>query len=226
MVAFGFTTDPVHVPLTTWLNELFLMTSVEEMMIASIYLRRLSKGQGGASILTRYNTHRVVLIAVMIAHKYLQDDASTMGTKDWLQAFPFWTLPAFNSIEVSMLRLLDWKTHVSPEEYHQTMFNANAMVQARVYSSYEAQACIQIDPCTSGGGVHRKLSYHGHCFDQHGNVINFKLETSTDVHHHHLLEHSSQGTHQEDVRRNASTVWKLIARSGRSLTLHPSSSRN
>jgi hypothetical protein len=78
-----------------------------------MYLQRL-KTKDPTIRVTSYNLQRLLLVSVMLAHKYLDD--LYYSNKYWARIGGV-TVKEINHLEATVLQLLDWKMHVSREEY-------------------------------------------------------------------------------------------------------------
>ena len=82
-------------------------------VVGVMYLQRL-KTKDPTICVTSYNLQRLLLVSVMLAHKYLDD--LYYSNKHWARIGGV-TVQEINHLEATVLRLLDWKMHVSREEY-------------------------------------------------------------------------------------------------------------
>ena len=82
-------------------------------VIGLMYLQRLKTKEPTACV-TSYNLQRLVLVAIMLANKYLDD--LYYSNKHWAKIGGI-TVQELNHLEATALHLLDWKMHVTREEY-------------------------------------------------------------------------------------------------------------
>jgi hypothetical protein len=82
-------------------------------VVGLVYLQRLKTKEPTACV-TSHNLQRLVLVAVMLANKYLDD--LYYSNKHWAKIGGI-TVQELNHLEATALHLLDWKMHVTREEY-------------------------------------------------------------------------------------------------------------
>jgi predicted transcriptional regulator len=82
-------------------------------VVGVMYLQRL-KTKDPTICVTSYNLQRLLLVSVMVAHNYLDD--LYYSNKHWARIGGV-TVQEINHLEATVLQLLDWKMHVSREEY-------------------------------------------------------------------------------------------------------------
>lgn len=83
-------------------------------VVGLMYLQTLKKTVPSACI-TSHNLQRLLLVAVMLANKFLDD--LYFSNKHWAKIGGI-SLQEINGLELTILRLLDWKMHVSRESYY------------------------------------------------------------------------------------------------------------
>jgi len=83
-------------------------------VVGLIYLQRIKKKVPRACITSR-NLQRLLLVAVMLANKFLDD--LYFSNKHWAKIGGL-SLQEINGLELTILRLLDWRMQVSRENYY------------------------------------------------------------------------------------------------------------
>jgi len=83
-------------------------------VVGLIYLQRIKKIVPRACITSR-NLQRLLLVAVMLANKFLDD--LYFSNKHWAKIGGL-SLQEINGLELTILRLLDWRMQVSRENYY------------------------------------------------------------------------------------------------------------
>lgn len=82
-------------------------------VVGLIYLQRIKQRTPSACV-TSNNLQRLLLVAVLLANKYLDD--LYYSNKHWAKIGGI-TLQEINALELTVLRLLDWKMNVTREDY-------------------------------------------------------------------------------------------------------------
>eukprot|EP00735_Rhodelphis_limneticus_P009178 TRINITY_DN2591_c0_g1::TRINITY_DN2591_c0_g1_i3::g.19122::m.19122 TRINITY_DN2591_c0_g1::TRINITY_DN2591_c0_g1_i3::g.19122 ORF type:complete len:177 (-),score=22.49,sp/Q9SHD3/CCU21_ARATH/30.25/1e-06,Cyclin/PF08613.6/4.6e-09,Cyclin_N/PF00134.18/8.9e-09 TRINITY_DN2591_c0_g1_i3:39-569(-) len=116
--------DPSYLPFRDWIKHLLTATKGPLMLLlAVVYLRRALAPQHQdlrvptiLQSLTIYNRHRVLLVSMMLAGKYLMDNSYSMS--GWAKIGKnYWEVRELCCMEVMMLRTMNWNLFVKPEDF-------------------------------------------------------------------------------------------------------------
>eukprot|EP00735_Rhodelphis_limneticus_P009535 TRINITY_DN2795_c0_g1::TRINITY_DN2795_c0_g1_i1::g.27684::m.27684 TRINITY_DN2795_c0_g1::TRINITY_DN2795_c0_g1_i1::g.27684 ORF type:complete len:460 (-),score=71.30,Cyclin/PF08613.6/7.5e-11,Cyclin/PF08613.6/1.5e+04,Cyclin/PF08613.6/4.8e+03,Cyclin_N/PF00134.18/3e-06 TRINITY_DN2795_c0_g1_i1:5-1384(-) len=240
LVQTGFDNDPVEVPMTRWLQLLLQKTSTYELVTALIYLRRLAQTHHTGRILARNNQHRLLFTAVMIANKYLCD--SPICVRSWCKAFHVWDPAQLLQFELSFLQLLNWRTHVTYEEYTDFVSRSNHYLRMTVLADIH----LSSNTCTATSvNTQTEKATEAKCSNKHTPTLKKNISTETkknlqkrssrsvapeqseDVDHAHQSspdtkrsQSSPSHTHSNFTPNNTSTL------SNNTTTINPSSTRH
>eukprot|EP00735_Rhodelphis_limneticus_P004746 TRINITY_DN16377_c0_g1::TRINITY_DN16377_c0_g1_i1::g.29539::m.29539 TRINITY_DN16377_c0_g1::TRINITY_DN16377_c0_g1_i1::g.29539 ORF type:complete len:196 (-),score=41.27,Cyclin/PF08613.6/5e-09,Cyclin_N/PF00134.18/6.9e-06 TRINITY_DN16377_c0_g1_i1:30-617(-) len=114
--------DPFHIPFLAWTKYLIDRTSPAVLLLATVYIRRALCPEHTELLLpvtitslTVYNRHRVLLIAVIIASKYLMDVPYSMQA--WSQICQdSWTASDLCIMEEKFIARMKWSLYMSPAD--------------------------------------------------------------------------------------------------------------
>eukprot|EP00736_Rhodelphis_marinus_P013185 Rmarinus@m.7169 len=120
---FGLNADPFRLPFTSWLRLLLSVTGEQELLLATALLCRALGVSWHAprsdirplKSLLYYNRHRAFLVALIVADKFLNDDAYKLSS--WRRHFPYWDAETLLSMELGFLGKLGWRVDISPSEF-------------------------------------------------------------------------------------------------------------
>eukprot|EP00188_Purpureofilum_apyrenoidigerum_P001916 Plantae.Rhodophyta-Purpureofilum_apyrenoidigerum.ctg21090.p1 GENE.Plantae.Rhodophyta-Purpureofilum_apyrenoidigerum.ctg21090~~Plantae.Rhodophyta-Purpureofilum_apyrenoidigerum.ctg21090.p1 ORF type:complete len:191 (+),score=32.24 Plantae.Rhodophyta-Purpureofilum_apyrenoidigerum.ctg21090:358-930(+) len=93
-----------------------LHCSTSVFVVALLYLERLGQ-RNSLFRINRYNIHRLVLAAITVAAKYLEDN---VATNDYYAKVGGITKQEMNFLEIQLLRALDYRLAVEPKQYEET----------------------------------------------------------------------------------------------------------
>lgn len=120
-----------EISIHNYLERINLYTECSEacFIIAYIYIRRVLKGFG--FVLSKHNVHRLLLTSIVLAIKSIDDE---YANNKIYAAIGGVELNELNTLEVSMLELLRYKTFVHHRSYFKTV---NRLVQQYAQSEKE-----------------------------------------------------------------------------------------
>eukprot|EP00735_Rhodelphis_limneticus_P010876 TRINITY_DN3795_c0_g1::TRINITY_DN3795_c0_g1_i1::g.24070::m.24070 TRINITY_DN3795_c0_g1::TRINITY_DN3795_c0_g1_i1::g.24070 ORF type:complete len:196 (+),score=29.05,Cyclin/PF08613.6/1.6e-08,Cyclin_N/PF00134.18/1.6e-06 TRINITY_DN3795_c0_g1_i1:162-749(+) len=112
--------DPFHIPLLSWTKHLIDRTSPAVVLLATVYIRRALCPEHTELLLpvtigslTMYNRHRVILVAVIIASKFLMDVPYSMQA--WSQICKdSWSANDLSIMEEKFIGRMKWNLYMSP----------------------------------------------------------------------------------------------------------------
>jgi len=106
---------PPRIPLPQYANRIASKTECSEscFVFASVYIQRL---RAKRVVVNQYNVHRLFLVSVLLAIKYLDDDYFNNFSYAMFGGIP---LKELNSMEQEMLDFLDYRLMVTSEEFEE-----------------------------------------------------------------------------------------------------------
>eukprot|EP00735_Rhodelphis_limneticus_P009176 TRINITY_DN2591_c0_g1::TRINITY_DN2591_c0_g1_i1::g.19118::m.19118 TRINITY_DN2591_c0_g1::TRINITY_DN2591_c0_g1_i1::g.19118 ORF type:complete len:176 (-),score=12.48,sp/Q9SHD3/CCU21_ARATH/30.17/3e-07,Cyclin_N/PF00134.18/3.7e-08,Cyclin/PF08613.6/2.3e-08 TRINITY_DN2591_c0_g1_i1:557-1084(-) len=116
--------DPSYIPFRDWIKHLLTATKSPLMLLlAVVYLRKALAPQHQdlrvptiLQSLTIYNRHRVLLVSLMLAGKYLMDHPYSMSV--WAKiGRNYWEVRDLRYMEIMMLRTMNWNLFVKPKDF-------------------------------------------------------------------------------------------------------------
>jgi len=133
--------DSMRVPtmsITKYIHRIhkYFFCSEECLVLALVYIDRLMKTSPALAI-SKFNVHRLVVVAVMLGAKFLEDQC--YGNQ-YYAAVGGVSVTEMNSLETMFLKMLDWKMFVTPEEcqlYRELL--SSVTTNAAIASLYEPE---------------------------------------------------------------------------------------
>eukprot|EP00735_Rhodelphis_limneticus_P011103 TRINITY_DN4161_c0_g1::TRINITY_DN4161_c0_g1_i1::g.2015::m.2015 TRINITY_DN4161_c0_g1::TRINITY_DN4161_c0_g1_i1::g.2015 ORF type:complete len:222 (+),score=27.22,Cyclin/PF08613.6/6.7e-09,Cyclin_N/PF00134.18/1.6e-05 TRINITY_DN4161_c0_g1_i1:135-800(+) len=131
--------DPSHIPYRDWIRHLLSVTKSPLMLLlAVVYLRKALAPQHQdlrvptvLRSLTIYNRHRVLLVSMILAGKYLMDNPYSMSV--WSKfGQNYWGVKELGHLEIMMLRAMKWNLFVKPEDFRDFLSQEDISKKERI----------------------------------------------------------------------------------------------
>jgi len=85
-------------------------------VLALAYLDRVARSDTSVAVCER-SCHRLILVSIMLAKRFYDEDEDTHFHNAWFAKLGGINVANLAKLELEFLRLIDWRLHVSPEEY-------------------------------------------------------------------------------------------------------------
>eukprot|EP00736_Rhodelphis_marinus_P005724 Rmarinus@m.9024 len=118
---FGMADDPVDLPLQLFMENLLDVCTPTEAICGLVYVRRLLKAPlsfantKSFSALTRYNVHRIMFTAVVLANVQWNDIPFSSGA--WARWSTVWSRSSVESMKSLFLKGVDWRLHIQTPDF-------------------------------------------------------------------------------------------------------------
>eukprot|EP00736_Rhodelphis_marinus_P003434 Rmarinus@m.5773 len=142
LAKFRMENDPRDLPLMYFVESLLEICTTSEVVCGLLYVRRLLKAPLSLeriepySALTRYNVHRIMFTAVVLAN--LQWSDIPYSTQSWAKWSSVWTSSSVVTMKILFLKGIDWRLHIRTSDFE------------TIVSQLESMACP-----TEHGDLHR-----------------------------------------------------------------------
>eukprot|EP00736_Rhodelphis_marinus_P004882 Rmarinus@m.27180 len=131
---YGMAKDPSRVPLVKFIDSMLQFCTTTEMVCGLIYARRLLnaplsiyKGEWFPA-LTRYNVHRVIFTATMLANVQWSDDPYT--SRSWARWSCVWSRASVDHMKLMFLKGVDWRLHISDSNFASVVHELETMAKS------------------------------------------------------------------------------------------------
>eukprot|EP00736_Rhodelphis_marinus_P006203 Rmarinus@m.7154 len=131
LAKYGMANDPFDMPLLPFIENIMDICTGTEVLCGLLYVRRLLKAPssfrktGHCKSLTRYNVHRIMFTAVVLAN--LQWNDVPYSTRAWSKWSTVWSRSSIMNMKLLFLKGVDWRLHIETSSFEAATAELEAM---------------------------------------------------------------------------------------------------
>eukprot|EP00736_Rhodelphis_marinus_P012126 Rmarinus@m.29820 len=134
LAKFGMADDPIDMPLGVFMESLLQVCTPTEAVCGLLYIRRLLKAPLSLDnltpipSLTRYNVHRIMFTAVILANVQWNDVPFSTGA--WARWSTVWSRSTVENMKMLFLKGMDWRLHLQTPDFETAVAELDAMMKS------------------------------------------------------------------------------------------------